>query len=774
MTQTDLEKLYEDFNLKFPLESLKSMTLEQYTNLDKNNSFCYWLEAVTSKLGSIWGGTSYKFGVYKRRQNSKKDNRVGYGTDGDYAWVKKYGNSAEEAFEKVKRIVIEICNAARDGRFEDIDKLDLGGTYKWKIAYLYSNEKLIAVFRPENLKAAAKMKGLEVTNKTAISQIHRFLMSKKPNSKSIIEYSQELWEESLRGHIRKYWLYAPGEKAGRWEQFYNEEIMALGWDELGDLNQFKTKKDTEDAINIAYGNEPDKRKNNDSAANYDFCHIMQIGDVIFAKDGMSKIIGYGIVMSLYYYDDTAEDFLHRREVDWKEKGNWDINHHIVKTLTDITDSEISSDIRDVFKLNDNAKPKDVNVELDIPLNSILCGPPGTGKTYKLQKHYAEMFTDEEHLLPREKYVASIIKDLTWWEVIALVLYETDKVKIKEICNNRNIKIKASFSNNNTISQTISRTLQEHAKDDHSNVRSKQEPLVCEKDENYYWSADKKMLKESMPEIIELIDKINNYVSMPRVYRRYEFITFHQKYSYEDFIVGITPVLNKEEGDDCGSALKFEKRYGIFYDCCEEAIRLAGFTSFEDCYEKSKKERDEMFFNATPYAIFIDEINRANISAVFGELITCVEDDKRLGADNELWVKLPVNGGMFGVPNNLYIIGTMNTADRSIALIDVALRRRFEFNRMLTDYDVIPEWAKDILRALNEEIFKQKKSTDFFIGHSFFMNNNESDLNKIFDNKIIPLLYEYFQNNTERVKEVLGSANVEVKEDNHILKFVKIK
>ena len=770
MILQDLEKLYDDFGANFPLDKLKVMTLEQYTNLDKEDSFCYWLESITTELGSIWGGSSYKFGIYKRRNNVKINSRSGYLSNEEYAWVEKYGTSINDAFEKVRSIIIEICIASQEGRFEDIDNLDLGGAYKWKIAYLYSNRKLVGIFNRRNLSAAVRLKDIEAYKYSTISSMHSLLVSHKPEAKSILEFSAELWKESLQQSTVQYWLYAPGEKAHKWDQFYDEGIMALGWDELDDLSLLDTKADIKNAISEAYSNTNGHQHTD--AANYDFCHNLKEGDLIFAKDGKSKIIGYGVVASNYYYADDADDYLHRRKVDWKEKGSWNINHNMIKTLTNITNLEIASDISGLLKLNNNTESQ--SLKLDIALNTILCGPPGTGKTYRLQTDYASMFTRNEHVLTKEQYISNIIKDLTWWDVIALVLYETGKVKINDICNNEYIKIKASFSKNNTVKNTISRILQTHAKKGYSNITSKQEPLICEKHENYNWSVDKELLEESMPEIIKLIGEINNYVPVNKVDRRYEFITFHQKYSYEDFIVGIAPVLNNEEDNNTESSLSFKKKYGIFYNCCEDAIRLAGFSSFEDCYQKTQEERAEMFSKAEPYAIFIDEINRANISAVFGELISCIEDDKRIGAHNELWVKLPLEGGVFGVPLNLHVIGTMNTADRSIAQIDIALRRRFEFERMLPNYDVIPEWAKSILRALNQEIFKLKRSADFFIGHSFFMNKNECDSTKIFDNKIIPLLYEYFQNDTERVKTVLESAGIETKNDSHILEFVKIK
>lgn len=137
-----------------------------------------------------------------------------------------------------------------------------------------------------------------------------------------------------------------------------------------------------------------------------------------------------------------------------------------------------------------------------------------------------------------------------------------------------------------------------------------------------------------------------------------------------------------------------------------------------------------------YYLIIDEINRGNISKVFGELITLLEEDKRLGEDNELTVTLPYSKERFGVPKNLYIIGTMNTADKSIALVDIALRRRFTFVRMEPLEEYLPENVKKI-----NEIIKNRRGSDYLIGHAYFMGNQ--DLDFIMKYKIRPLLEEYF-------------------------------
>lgn len=137
----------------------------------------------------------------------------------------------------------------------------------------------------------------------------------------------------------------------------------------------------------------------------------------------------------------------------------------------------------------------------------------------------------------------------------------------------------------------------------------------------------------------------------------------------------------------------------------------------------------------------------------------LEDDKRAGATHEMWVNLPSSGEMFSVPLNMYVIGTMNTADRSIALLDIALRRRFHFEGLYPEY-LDGSWWKELLLELNKAIYKVKKNADLFIGHAFFIHKPENERVTILNRKIIPLLNEYCQNNQKQVQEILDAAKIE--------------
>ena len=158
-----------------------------------------------------------------------------------------------------------------------------------------------------------------------------------------------------------------------------------------------------------------------------------------------------------------------------------------------------------------------------------------------------------------------------------------------------------------------------------------------------------------------------------------------------------------------------------------------------------------------FVLIIDEINRANISRVFGELITLIEEDKRLGGENELKVTLPNGERNFSLPPNLFLIGTMNTADKSIAQIDIALRRRFEFHPEYPRPELLSTEQSAFLTAVNKLIYEYKKSKDFLIGHGYFMGNSGALMEDIIEFKIKPLLNEYFPGRLDIVDNIIKKA-----------------
>jgi hypothetical protein len=254
---------------------------------------------------------------------------------------------------------------------------------------------------------------------------------------------------------------------------------------------------------------------------------------------------------------------------------------------------------------------------------------------------------------------------------------------------------------------------------------------------------------------------------------YKFTTFHQSYSYEDFIEGIKPRLSDEKNEDevnLGNDIEYEIKPGVFYNACDKAAQLAGYSDLQDALQDKKEGRREKFAKAQPYYLIIDEINRGNVANIFGELITLIEKDKRLGELQETTVNLPYSKDEFGVPSNLILIGTMNTADRSIEALDSALRRRFTFLEYAPQPKLLskPEYKIEhldleaLLTTINDRI-ELLLDKDHLIGHSYFMGiKTTEDMKATFKNKVIPLLEEYFYGKPHMIGLVLGSAFLDEK------------
>jgi hypothetical protein len=569
-------------------------------------------------------------------------------------------------------------------------------------------------------------------------------------TKCVSEFSTEIQEYVEQGkskkpiNLRKFWLYAPGRNGEKWHEFRLDGIMAIGWDTIGDIAGLSRKE----IKSRLQGSEKSNKSNSILACN-NFCNKISIGDVVIAKQGTKGYLGWGVIDSDYLYDSKRNEFNKIRRVNWISTGEWKETGRSInrKALTDITkDIEYVNHLVTLLKINlDNFNAPKIKAStdrtritkfsLDNPRNVIFWGPPGTGKTYQLFELQKD-FQDSTDIDSRDQII-QWIQDLSWWEVIAAAMIEINQpVSVPELFKHDYVQIKARQSSTKTPKNTIWSRLQYHTVLESKTVtcEHREEPYVVDKDANSKWYLTGDW-KEQLSDLISGKQEIKSGKQHDKA-PRYEIVTFHQSYSYEEFVEGIRPDLST----DGSSSIQYEIRPGVFRRLCQRAI------------ENPQKQ----------YALFIDEINRGNLSKIFGELITLIEKDKRLGMEHEIKVTLPYSGLSFGVPNNIHIIGTMNSVDRSIALVDMGLRRRFEFISVMPDAGHVPKDVEginiqSIFKKLNQKIAVIHGS-EYQLGHSYFMGNKTRNLkalrNTWFSN-VLPLLQEYFFDDWEKLKTLVG-------------------
>lgn len=379
-----------------------------------------------------------------------------------------------------------------------------------------------------------------------------------------------------------------------------------------------------------------------------------------------------------------------------------------------------------------------------PVNQIFYGPPATGKTLKLQQ-LQQQFTEQLAKQDYHTLLTEKIRDLSWSEVICLVFLEEQRLlRVPEIIQHPFMRCKIQLTHrNDNISQTVWGTLMRHSALDSVTVKynlSKRSSLALfDKDAAGLWF----LLPSAYDDVGHLkaiLNVLEQGVQTTETVQRYSMVTFHQSYSYEDFMEGLRPVLDDV---DAGS-LRYEIKCGVFLALCERA----------------RQDPEHQ------YAMFIDEINRGNIAKIFGELISLIELDKRTGSDGALEVVLPYSGQKFSVPHNVSIYGSMNTADRFLTLIDTALRRRFEFIEMSPDYAVLASQLARLHDELDVDIVQLVKilnariellvGRDYLLGHGYFCHiKTFADLQQVMQQKIVPLLQEYCFDDWQKIRLILN-------------------
>jgi len=431
------------------------------------------------------------------------------------------------------------------------------------------------------------------------------------------------------------------------------------------------------------------------------------------------------------YDPTIEHFTSIRKVDWIKKGEWPENDKsiVIKTLTDITNNtEYVQKLVNLIGIEVPVTP--LLPRMNQPLNQILYGPPGTGKTYHTINHAMAII---------ENKAISVIEKESFTNRMAL------KSRFDQYVGDGQIGFV-------TFHQSMS----------YEDFVEGIKPVLNEATINYdlvdgilkklALKADEIVESDFAAQYAKLFDEISEIGEL-ELTTRIQKRPFKVKTSSQGNLLAIP--LTQTATPMTMTTVSIKN-----YIETRKITDWKSYTPVVGDYLQKKYPISTVSKEIKPFVLIIDEINRGNISKIFGELITLIESDKRKGNAEQLSVILPYSKEPFSLPNNLYIIGTMNTADRSIALLDTALRRRFEFVEMMPDPSLLDndmdgvDLAK-MLTVMNERI-TFLLDRDHTIGHSYFMTvKSKEDLGSVFKNKVIPLLQEYFYTDWEKIRLVLG-------------------
>lgn len=678
------ESVWDEFLSAWPLERLRTMTLEEYTQSGNKDTFTYWMEARLDKYGSIWGGSAFKFAIYSRADKEPRKGDAALAYSDDYAWYRRFGDTPQSAFEVIRAQVVAVAEAARHDNLEDIGKSELGQVYRWKIAFHYQDRahpSVVCVFLREPLLAFLGLP-LAGNSKTPRSWLQREVMARRPDGVSVMEFSADVWDrwkrlQPRKDEVQKSKAAILSSPNGAHEHAAEYAMISVNKILFGPPGTGKTFRTVNEALAIL-----DPTFLPDDAVETGRSALKRRFDALVAANRIRFVTFH----QSFSYEDFVEGI--RATTDEATGGlRYEVEDGIFKQVCEAarsravveSDERINLDGRRIWKMSLGEAVSEANIYDEcIAENRVLLGF-GSDLDYTgiaSRKDIVQRLHDAGEDAKSSDYAVTALD----------LLVRKMKVGDLIVVSEGNLKFRA-------IGEVTGEY--QHLDRDGADTYSQYRPV--------HW--------------LRRYDPAQPYTAVMKN-------RFSQMSIYE-----LRP-----------GSIDMEK--------------LAALLAPEPMRGDS----------TDAYVLIIDEINRGNISRIFGELITLIEPSRREGAEEAIEVVLPYSKERFSVPSNVHLIGTMNTADRSLAGMDVALRRRFEFIEVLPDpstlEDVVVEGVPiaRLLTVVNERI-EVLMGRDYMLGHAYFLGLKKEPaietLGGIFRDKILPLLQEYFYDDWQKIAWVLN-------------------